>query len=274
MNLNTIVQEIQQYNLVLSGKEQRSKLGEYQNTRDENIREQLILSNIGLVLNVIKKYPVDNQYDREVLFQEGLIGLMKAIDTFDAYKGATLGTYATLLIKQNIGRYMYDQSTTVRISTNMRQKIFKMATYQERYFVKFGKKPSVEEIAFYLKISPDKVEKIKRYSNMTDILSLNKTYIEDEESELMETIIDESVCVEDFCIQSDIGELLRELMDKHLTEREKQILKMRFGMDEYHIMTLDEAGRVLGITRERVRQIQNDALKKLRKCGKLEELLV
>ncbi|MFQ5799200.1 MAG: RNA polymerase sigma factor RpoD/SigA, partial [Bacteroidota bacterium] len=223
--------------------------------------EHLILANSRLVISVAKKYRGQGIPFRD-LMQEGHIGMMRAVKKFDHRRGFKFSTYATWWIRQAISRTVSDQGRTVRIPVHMGDKIRKVLRTRHRLTQKLGTTPSVDEVADSIEAKPEEVRRILRYSERT--ASLDKPLGEDNAASLGEIIEDEQAPMPE---KSADGIMMEE--DVHraleaLSPREEQVLRLRHGMSKRKPLTLDEIGRQIGVTRERVRQIEGRAIQRLR----------
>lgn len=229
---------------------------------DESAREQMITANLRLVVKIAKEYegfglPLQD------LINEGNIGLMKAVERFDPSKGSKLSTYASWWIKQAVKRALGNQSKTIRLPLHLVDRLARMRRISKRYFEEFKREPTDQELAEELEIALPRVRLLRRASMRP--LSLETPIGDDENSRISDIVADEKASNPyDELEDKTLKNLLPGLM-KSLTFREAEILKKRFGLDGSNGMTLEEVGELFGVTRERIRQLQNIALKKLRK---------
>lgn len=231
---------------------------------DEEARKNLMQANLRLVVSIAKRYvnrsPQLNILD---LIQEGNMGLAKAVSKFDYKKGFKFSTYATWWIRQAITRALADYSRTIRIPVHMVETITRHTKVRKKLMQELGREPMPEEIASEMDIDVDKVRYVQKIAQK--VLSLENPIGDDEEdSTLSDLIADEqSLSPKDQASQALLGEQLREIMTD-LTEREQKILAMRFGLEDNVTHTLEEVGKVFGVTRERIRQIEAKAIEKIR----------
>ena len=252
------LKEISSYPLLTAAEE--IELAKRIEAGDTYARKQLAQANLRLVVNIAKKYNCSTLSFLD-LIQEGNIGLMKAVDKFDYRKGFKFSTYATWWIKQAISRAINEKSRTIRIPVHQCERINKVRRVRRDLSQSLGREVTQEDIARELGVPDDQVAKIFSYT--LDTVSLETPVGEEQDSQLSDYIRDDaSPEPEATAVAASMRESVLELLEC-LTEREEAIVRMRFGIDDGREKTLDELGGIYGLTRERIRQIEAKALRKL-----------
>lgn len=236
---------------------------------DEYAKKMLAESNLRLVVSIAKRY-VGRGMQFLDLIQEGNLGLIKAVEKYDYRKGFKFSTYATWWIRQAITRAIADQARTIRIPVHMVETINKLVRVQRQLLQELGREPSPEEIADNMDIPVERVREIQKISQ--EPVSLETPIGEEEDSHLGDFIQDDNVPVPAEAAASTLlKEQLVEVLGT-LTEREQKVLRLRFGMDDGRARTLEEVGKEFNVTRERIRQIEAKALRKLRHPSRSRKL--
>ncbi|WP_039838600.1 RNA polymerase sigma factor RpoD/SigA [Staphylococcus delphini] len=264
--------DVKSYKKIIDKEYNIEYLTEFEKTEEGSEEKLEILSNIvtankKLVSKIVYNYKLFStvSYTEEDMYQSGMMGLLKAAQKFDVKRGYQFSTYATWWIRQSIMRGIADFSTTIRVPVYMREKLIKLIRIENELLNKYGRVATNEQISKELKCELDEVETMKKYIELSNLKSLETSINDDESSFLIDLIPDEkSLRVEDQVYKLSLRQELMDVINKRLTDKERTVILMRFGFKNREVYTLEEIGKKLNVTRERIRQIESKALEKLK----------
>ena len=234
-------------------------------------KKQFVEANLRLVVSMAKRYIGKSNMSFADLIQEGNFGLMRAVERFDYRRGFRFSTYGTTWIRQAISRAIADQSRTIRLPVHMVETINRMSRIKKQLWHELGHEPTDFELAEKMGLTEDKISEIKRIA--LDPTSLQSPAGEDGDSEVYDFVVDEEAKSPQQSVEQNVLREQLMLVLESLTPREQKVLRLRYGLDDYHPRTLEEVGKEFGVTRERIRQIEAKALRKLKNPSRSKKLV-
>jgi len=267
-DVKTYLRQIGEYKL-LTEEEEKELFKKYRETKDEHIKEELINRNLKLVVSIAKKYS-GTKLNFMDLVQEGNFGLISAIEKYNVDLGYKFSTYATYWIRQSISKAIIDKNKIVRLPAHIINKISKMKQTETLLMTELNRTPTIEEIASRMQVLPQEVKELKDIS--LDTMSLDITLNDENDDTLADVVEDKKIETPSSALaRKDLREQLLKVMDS-LDPREKDVLIKRYGLITGEPMTLEETGLELGLSRERIRQIEEKALRKMRNPIRSDQL--